>query len=214
MKISLINAGKRFNRDWVFRNFNYEFNPGNSYAITGPNGSGKSTLLQVIAGAMMMSEGKAKYEMRNSNPGIEEDKVHRYLSIAAPYLEVIEEMTVTEFLKFHNQFKPFLPGLTIERMISIVGLEKAAHKQVRYYSSGMKQRVRLAQAIFSDVPCIMLDEPCTNLDAEGIALFQQLINDYCKGRLIIVSSNDPQEYSFCKEYIQMLDLKGNSFKVS
>jgi ABC-type multidrug transport system ATPase subunit len=213
MKISLINAGKRFNREWVFRNFNYEFNPGNSYAITGPNGSGKSTLLQVIAGAMMMSEGKAKYEIGNSRLAIEDDKVHRYISIVAPYLEVIEEMTVTEFLKFHNQFKPFLPGLTIERIISIVGLEKAAHKQVRYYSSGMKQRVRLAQAIFSDVPSVMLDEPCTNLDAEGIALYQQLINDYCKERLIIVSSNDPQEYSFCKEHIHMLDLKMNPFKI-
>jgi ABC-type multidrug transport system ATPase subunit len=94
-----------------------------------------------------------------------------------------------------------------------VGLEKAAHKQVRYYSSGMKQRVRLAQAIFSDVPSVMLDEPCTNLDAEGIALYQQLINDYCKERLIIVSSNDPQEYSFCKEHIHMLDLKMNPFKI-
>ena len=52
MKISLINAGKRFNRDWIFRNFHYEFNAGIAYAITGPNGSGKSTLLQVIGGAV------------------------------------------------------------------------------------------------------------------------------------------------------------------
>lgn len=213
MKISLINAGKRFNRDWIFRNFNYEFNAGNSYAITGPNGSGKSTLLQVVAGAMMMSEGKLKFENPALRSTIEEDKVHEHLSIAAPYLEVIEEMTVTEFLGFHKQFKPFLPGHSIEKIIGIVGLDTAAHKQVRYYSSGMKQRVRLAQAIFSDVPCVMLDEPCTNLDAEGIALYQQLINDYCKDRLIIVSSNDPQEYSFCRERIHMTDLKKNPVKI-
>ncbi len=71
----------------------------------------------------------------------------------------------------------------------------------------MKQRVKLAQAVFSDVPCVLLDEPCTNLDAVGIELYHQLIRDYGNNRLIIVSSNDPQEYSFCKEIISIMDYK-------
>jgi ABC-type multidrug transport system ATPase subunit len=214
MKISLINAGKRFNRDWIFRNVSYNFTTGNSYAITGPNGSGKSTLLQVIGGAVAMSEGKAEYSVgsRESGAGSQTsdlgaDDAYRYISIAAPYLEVIEEMTVTELLKFHSRFKPFLPGITIPQIIANVGLEKAAGKQIRYYSSGMKQRVKLAQAIFSDVPCVLLDEPCTNLDTEGIALYQQLINNYCNDRLVIVSSNDVQEYGFCREQLNILDYK-------
>jgi len=222
MKISLINAGKRFNRDWIFRNFNYGFTAGTAYAITGPNGSGKSTLLQVIGGAMMMSEGTVKYEvgkresaignepgpsttLRESEVGI--DQAFQYIAIAAPYLEVIEEMTVTEFLQFHGQFKSFLPELTIPKIIAEIGLQNAAHKQIRYYSSGMKQRVKLAQAIFSDVPCVLLDEPCTNLDATGIALYHHLIDSYCTNRLVIVSSNDEQEYSFCKEKIDILSFK-------
>src|SRR5688572_14674594 len=110
MKISLINAGKRFNRDWIFRNIHQEFISGIAYAITGPNGSGKSTLLQVIGGAMMMSEGNARYEIGNQLKEVDVDKAFQYISIAAPYLELIEEMSLLEFLQFHMQFKPFLPA--------------------------------------------------------------------------------------------------------
>jgi ABC-type multidrug transport system ATPase subunit len=209
MKISLINAGKRFNRDWIFRNFHQEFISGIAYAITGPNGSGKSTLLQVIGGAMMMSEGNVKYvvESRNQQKEVEIDKAYQYISIAAPYLELIEEMSLLEFLQFHMQFKPFLPAMGISETIDAIGLKPAANKQIRFYSSGMKQRVKLAQAIFSDVPCVLLDEPCTNLDAAGIDLYHRLIRDYCNNRLVIVSSNDEQEYSFCQERISITDYK-------
>jgi ABC-2 type transport system ATP-binding protein len=225
MKISLINAGKRFNRDWIFRNIHQEFISGTAYAITGPNGSGKSTLLQVIGGAMMMSEGNARYEIGNRQSTIENrssseagvignqlkeidvDKAFRYISIAAPYLELIEEMSLLEFLQFHMQFKPFLPATGISEIIEAIGLKPSANKQIRFYSSGMKQRVKLAQAIFSNVPCVLLDEPCTNLDAAGIELYHRLISDYCNDRMVIISSNDEQEYSFCQERISITDYK-------
>ncbi len=197
MRITLTDAGKRFNRDWIFRHLDYEFSPGHSYAITGSNGSGKSTLLQAIAGAIALSEGAIGYEL------CEPDQAYRHLSLAAPYLEVIEEMTVTEFLTFHNGFKPFLPDLSVNDIIRQVGLEAAAHKQIRYYSSGMKQRVRLAQALFSNTPFLLLDEPCTNLDADGITLYRRLTQEYGNGRIVIVSSNDWQEYDFCEEIIDI-----------
>lgn len=209
MKISLTKAGKRYNRDWIFRNFSYDFSAGQSYAITGPNGSGKSTLLQAIGGAIVLSEGDASYQRITATNvvSLEPDMVYRHLSIAAPYLELIEEMNVSEFLDFHQQFKPFISSVTIPQILQIVGLEKAAQKQIRYYSSGMKQRVKLAQAIFSDVPVVLLDEPCTNLDAEGIALYKRLIADYCGQRLMLVSSNDITEYGFCSKQINIMDYK-------
>jgi ABC-type multidrug transport system ATPase subunit len=209
MTISLSDAGKRYNRDWIFRHLNFDFQSGNSYAIVGPNGSGKSTLLQAIGGAIGLSEGKltarSNDSAANSNPVNE--TLYQYISIAAPYLELIEEMTATEFLHFHQKFKAFLPAVTIDEMIAKVGLTGAAHKQIRYYSSGMKQRVKLAQAILSDVPVVLLDEPCTNLDGTGIALYQQLIADYCSNRLVIVSSNDEAEFGFCSEKINISDYK-------
>lgn len=214
MKITLTDAGKRFNRDWIFRHFNYEFLPRRHYAITGPNGSGKSTLLQVIAGAIGISEGGIHYQAAAQSratdldiPDIQPDEAYRFLSLSAPYLDVIEEMTATEFLQFHSSFKPFLSSLTSAAILDAVGLSGAAQKQIRFFSSGMKQRLKVAQALFSDTPVMLLDEPCTNLDAEGIALYQRLIREYSGDRLVIVSSNDPQEYDFCEVKINIQDYK-------
>ncbi len=205
MTISLSDAGKRFNRDWIFRHLSFQFESGNSYAITGSNGSGKSTLLQVLSGSMMVNEGKIDFAINGKNCPVE--NVYRHVSYCAPYLEVIEEMTLTEFLEFHAGFKPFLPGTDTKLIIQTLGLEKAVNKQIRYYSSGMKQRVKLAQCIFSDSRIILLDEPCTNLDSEGIALYQRLIAEYCGQRLMLVSSNDLTEYGFCSKQINIMDYK-------
>jgi ABC-type multidrug transport system ATPase subunit len=205
MKISLTDAGKRFNRDWIFRHLTYEFSAGQSYAIIGPNGSGKSTLLQVLSGSMEVNEGNAQWSMLNAQCPTEQ--IYNHISICAPYLEVVEEMTLIEFLNFHAGFKPFLSSITSEKIISILGLENAVNKQIRNYSSGMRQRVKLAQSIFSDVPVVLLDEPCTNLDAAGIQLYHDLINEYCKNRMVVVSSNDEVEYKFCKERLNINDYK-------
>lgn len=211
MTISLTNTGKRFNRDWIFRHLDFQFIQGRAYAITGPNGSGKSTLLQVIAGALSPSEGKIQYQAKSEqlSPGnmVDSDTIYLRLSVAAPYLDIIEEMTLHEFLHFHRQFKPLLPSVTIPEIIALTGLENATHKQIRYFSSGMKQRVKLAQAVFSDVPVLLLDEPCTNLDGEGVALYHRLIAAYCRNRLIIVSSNDEAEYTFCSEQLSINNYK-------
>jgi ABC-type multidrug transport system ATPase subunit len=239
MRISLTNCGKRFNRDWIFRQFSYDFYAGHHYAITGPNGSGKSTLLQVIGGAIVASEGKIRYHVVNTgntkaitgntktsigntksivddtktlvgdSDGSEIliDDAFRHIAIAAPYLEVIEEMTLNEFLRFHQQFKPFITAITTTEAIAQAGLTADADKQIRYYSSGMKQRVKLIQAIFSDASCLLLDEPCTNLDVEGIAFYQRLIADYAGNRTVIVSSNDVQEYGFCEHILRITDYK-------
>ena len=203
--ISLSDAGKRFNRDWIFRHVNYQFETGKSYAITGPNGSGKSTLLQALGSSLMLNEGTVQYTINNSPRSTE--SIYRQVSFCAPYLELIEEMTLKEFLRFHNGFKSFLPGVTSESIISAIGLEKAVNKQIRYYSSGMKQRVKLAQCIFSDTAIVLLDEPCTNLDAAGVRLYNELIGQYCQKRMVIVSSNDHHEYEFCTDKLSMTDWK-------
>ena len=224
MTISLNNVGKRYNREWIFRHFSYTFNREKRYAITGSNGSGKSTLLQVISGALTHNEGtiesydtgyrildKAAHSSSILHPAsgtqkpIPNEQLYQHVSIAAPYLELIEEMTATEMLHFHQGFKEL--NASVPEILKTVTLEKAAHKQIRYYSSGMKQRLKLAQAFFSNTPVLLLDEPTTNLDADGIALYHHLIDNHSSGKLIIVSSNDPQEYNFCKEVIAIGDYK-------
>ncbi|ANI89935.1 ABC transporter ATP-binding protein [Arachidicoccus ginsenosidimutans] len=208
MQITLTNSGKRFNRDWIFRGLDYSFISKKSYAITGSNGSGKSTLLQAICGAHNFNEGKCEWK---ENAIIPEEKIYKQFSIVTPYLELVEEMTAKEFLHFHNSFKPLLIGFSIEEIIGLVELPTSAvNKQIRYYSSGMKQRLKLAQAIFSNTPVLFLDEPCTNLDKNGYALYHKLIKNFCQEKLIIVSSNDEAEYNFCEEIISIQDYKIHS----
>lgn len=202
MRINLTNLGKRYNREWVFRKLDYEFIAPKKYAITGPNGSGKSTLLQIISGGVIFNEGNIQYTGTN-NKNIASEKIYKYVSLSAPYLELIEEMTLIEFFSFHQKMKGWLENITIPKIIGELKLEDAAHKQIRYFSSGMKQRVKLAQAIFSHVPVVLLDEPLTNLDEAGITLYHSLISNFCEDRMVIVSSNDPKEYSFCHEVIDI-----------
>jgi ABC-type multidrug transport system ATPase subunit len=213
--VRLNNVGKRFNREWIFRHFTYQFHSGKTYAITGSNGSGKSTLLQVIAGSLTHNEGSIEISNRQQATGNEQsakstitnENFYQHISIAAPYLELIEEMTAKEMLHFHAQFKPLITLLSIDEILQTVGLQNATNKQIRYYSSGMKQRLKLAQAFFSNTPILLLDEPTTNLDADGIALYHNLIKNYTKDKLVIVSSNDKQEYEFCEEVIGIGEYK-------
>jgi ABC-type multidrug transport system ATPase subunit len=201
MKISLQNLGKRFNREWIFRHFNLEFHPSGTYAITGSNGSGKSTLLQIIAGALTHSEGDIIYTTGDGTRIIEP---YQHIAIAAPYLELMEEMTAVEFLRFHSSFKKLTHST--EEILAAVQLQSAAKKQIRYFSSGMKQRLKLAQAFFSASAILLLDEPTTNLDRDGVALYQQLLQQHLAGRLLIISSNVPEEYELCKDVIRIQEI--------
>ncbi len=201
MRISVTDAGKRFNREWIFRNLSLELHSNQHYAITGHNGSGKSTFLQCIAGSLYTTEGKITFTLNGKL--LEPEVVYKQLSICAPYLELIEVMTAIEFLNYHASFKPLIKGWDASGIIEEIGLSKAKQKQIRYFSSGMKQRVKLAQAFFSDSPLLLLDEPCTNLDQQGIDLYKHLISSLCKNRLVLISSNDAIEYGSCTEFIRM-----------
>lgn len=206
MNIHLKDIGKRYNQEWIFRKVNYEFSSNNAYVILGANGSGKSTLLQLISGSMLPSEGTIEYATKTSV--IDPTKIFHAVSIATPYLELIEEFTLLEILAFHNKFKSYLNNLSHKDIISLMGLEKSTNKELKYFSSGMKQRVRLALAILSDTSLLLLDEPTSNLDKTGINWYADLINTYTANRITIVCSNQQlHEYAFCKEQLVIEDYK-------
>jgi ABC-type multidrug transport system ATPase subunit len=207
MKIILDNLGKKYNQGWIFRNINFEFSEGKSYAITGANGSGKSTFLQLIAGNLSASEGKIQY--LKDGLAIEVEEIFRQISFSSPYLELIEEFTLEENIAFYSGFKPFALNLTVQEVIDISGLgEKAMKKELKYFSSGMKQRVRLVLAILGVNPIVLLDEPASNLDRKGIEWYKDLVNQYSKNKIIIVCSNQQtDECSFCSSELNMENFK-------
>ena len=202
MQIKVTDLGKRYHYEWIFRHLDYQFQANKSYAILGHNGSGKSTLVNIISGYLSPNEGTIQYH--NQGTEITPDKLFRYLAYTAPYLELIEEFTLLELVRYHTRFKKLLVK-SPDELIKKMYLEKSKHKFVKDFSSGMKQRLKLGLAIYTDAPLLLLDEPTTNLDQEGVNWYLENVQQNRQNRLILVSSNIPQEYSFCEETIRITD---------
>lgn len=205
MQITLNDIGRRFNRDWIFRGVNYTFTAGQTYAILGSNGSGKSTLLSVLNGSLGPSTGTIKYF--NGDKEVEVEQIFQHLSLAAPYLELIEEFSLSEMIDFHFKFKKLKAGIDKAALIELLNLPGSANKLIRYFSSGMKQRLKLALAFCSDTPILMLDEPTSNLDSQGVEWYLNLVQQFAKDRLTIICSNQEQEYSFCTHRLNITHYK-------
>lgn len=204
MQIILENLGRRFNREWIFRDINYVFSKGQQYAILGPNGSGKSTLLSVLLGNLTPSEGKLTYRDEKE---ILPENIFSAISLAAPYLDLIEEFTLQETIDFHFKFKNYQRNFDAAAVLDLLALNKAEDKPLKYFSSGMKQRTKLALAFCTDTPILVLDEPTSNLDTQGTDWYLSLIETFTKDRLVLVGSNQSYEYDFCKYRLNISDYK-------
>jgi len=204
MTISAENLCKRFNREWIFRNFSFLFEEGH-YAIIGPNGSGKSTLLQVLWGQLPGSAGTLEYRLGDKT--IPSEEVYRHLTIAAPYMDLIEELTLQELLKFHFSFKKPRGQESPVQLMDRMELSHARDKQVGHFSSGMKQRLKLGLALFSDVSMVFLDEPTTNLDKAATAWYWQQFNLLPPKTTVFIGSNHESEYPERATKINLSDYK-------
>ena len=205
--IQLDTIGKRFRYEWIFRNISTTFEQGRRYAILGPNGVGKSTLMKILSGHLTPSSGKMTVQINDKT--LDADDIYRYVNYAAPYIELIEEFTLTEAIDFHIKFHPLSNSLTINDLITLLGFQKSRDKEIRYFSSGMRQRLKLALAICSNSPILLLDEPTTNLDVQGVAWYRGLMQQYTEGsnRLVIIASNAEHDYDFCDATLNILDFK-------
>ena len=205
-EIILKNAGKRYNHEWIYRSLKGEYRSGDTVAILGGNGSGKSTALRSIFGYTPLSEGSIEYSKNGSS--IKQSEVYKHFSICAPYLELYEEQTLKELIDFHFSFKASIPEIDKKDFAKILELDKAESKQVKFFSSGMKQRVRIGLSLLSDVSAIFLDEPTSNLDQKAAQWYKDLIEKYRKNRIIFVASNgQSDEYFFTKEKIEIENFK-------
>ena len=207
MRIEAQGLGRRYGRQWIFRNLSHDFRPGTATAVLGPNGAGKSTLLSILAGQLLPTTGEVRYQL-DSHPLPVAD-VPRQLAYCAPYLDLPEDFTLLELLAFHTRLKPLRAGVSTADLVDIMYLQKARHQPVREFSSGMKQRLKLGLALYAAAPLLLLDEPTTNLDATGAAWYQEHVARVRQDadRLVIVSSNVPAEYAFCEAQVRITDFQ-------
>ncbi|MEZ0539911.1 ABC transporter ATP-binding protein [Fibrella arboris] len=206
MKVIAEQIGKKYRREWIFRGVDLTLSAGNSYTFVGPNGSGKSTLLQVLAGMQPASAGTLTYLVGNKK--IDDENWFRHLILAAPYLELIEELTLLELLDFHRRFKPFRHGTASLELIDQMQLTHARDKEIKFFSSGMKQRVKLGLAFFSEASIVLLDEPTSNLDRQGAAWYHEQVSRLIDPAttppvLLLIGSNQPAEYDFCPNVLDV-----------
>ncbi|MBK7619205.1 MAG: ABC transporter ATP-binding protein [Flavobacteriales bacterium] len=206
MEIRLNNIAKHFGREVVFQNVDLTLASGSRTAILGPNGSGKSTLLQVIGGAIIPTKGTIEHRLNGEV--VPQEDVYRHVAIASPYLGLYEELSLAQIIEFHRGFKPLRAGLGVQDVARIAYLEQALEKPVQHFSSGMKQRLKLALAILSDTPLLLLDEPASNLDADAIAWYRELLGKHLDGRTLLVASNrQAAEHDFCTAQVEVGNYK-------
>ncbi len=207
ISIHLSAVSKKFTKEWIFKDLNLQITPGSRLALLGANGSGKSTLLQVISGYLIPDSGKVNFTSNAAE--VKQEDSHELISFASPYLQLTEEFTLKELIDHTALYKPFLNELKTEQVIDLLELKAAANKPIKHYSSGMKQRAKLGLAILADAPLLFLDEPLSNLDANGGKWYQKMINEYAAKKTIVVCSNAiKEEYAFCEKELNMADHKG------
>jgi ABC-type multidrug transport system ATPase subunit len=197
--------GKRFNREWIFRKFNYSFEPEKIYAVTGPNGSGKSTLMQVLWGQSLPTSGTIVYHVNGNEIPVTE--IFNHVSIATPYMDLIDEFTLQEQIDFHFKIKEVRDGFRRDELPEIMYLHAARKKQIGNFSSGMRQRLKLGLAFYTKADIIFLDEPGTNLDKQAFNWYLEQLQIIKPTTLIIIASNNPEEYPEAFQMINISDFK-------
>ena len=208
--ISLNKIGKKFRGRWIFRNLDFEISQGDSIAITGCNGSGKSTFLQLISGYIIPSEGTINW-INNGEP-VAPELVYRQLSFAAPYMELVEEFTLEENIRFYVNRKKLKHGITAKQLMERAMLTDASATPVRNFSSGMKQRLKLALAVYTDSSLLLLDEPLSNLDASGYSWYRSMVSEIGTNRTVMICSNKVEEETwFCNRTLNIEDYMSVGF---
>jgi len=208
MRVELNGTGKRFQWNWILRDINLSLPAGSRWAVGGPNGSGKSTLLKMLSGHLSPSAGQIRF-FRKDEP-VSPLEVYRHVAFVAPYIELIEEFTLSEALLFHRKFNPLLPGLSPSDLVDLLGFQKNARQEIRYFSSGMKQRLKLVLGFCTRADLLLLDEPTTNLDEQGSAWYLQLAERFLNKQTVVVASNVQKDFAFCDQTLHVLDYKGKS----
>lgn len=201
MDLSIQKLSKAYNRKPIFKDLTFSIPSGTRFAITGPNGSGKSTLLKILSGGLLPTSGVISYQFEGQV--IDEDDLYRHLHFVAPYNTVIEELRLPELFALHQRLGLLRAYAGYAEWVQWLEYSFDPEKQIKSYSSGMKQRIKLGLALLDDRPLILLDEPGSNLDANGKSWMFRLIEQTSQVKTVVIASNEPSEIDICSGQIRV-----------
>jgi heme exporter protein A len=207
MELTARGVGKRFGRRVIFRRLDLTAVGGRSMAIVGANGSGKSTLVRILAGVMRPTRGTV--ELKIGDDLISHEERPFRTGLVAPYLDVYDDFSPAENLGFILRARSMRePRERIEAVLGKVDLSDRANDRVATFSSGLRQRMRLAVALVSDPPILLLDEPTSNLDDRGKESVRRILSDcVADGRIVIVATNEASEAEACDDRVSVMDFR-------
>lgn len=201
--LTVRDVSKTFNRRIIFDNIAFSLSAGESLAITGKNGSGKSTLVKILCGVLSPTLGKIAYVVNGKILDVEQAKDK--IGLVSPYLQLYDEFTGLENLEILSKIRANSVPIS-ERageVLRLVGLWERKNDFLRTYSSGMKQRLKYAFAMLHRPPVLILDEPTSNLDAEGIDVVKNIVQEQQKTAILIVATNDKIEAEWCQRQMHL-----------
>lgn len=197
---------KRFGRRLIFREISFNWNEHGVYGIAGPNGSGKSTLVKIIAGIIPPHSGKIIHKTEKEI--LKPEELHKHIGFVSPYLFLYDEFTALENIEHTCNIR----GNTIDKeyldsLFEKFSLPDRKDDLVKGFSSGMKQRLKYIFALVHKPSLLILDEPTSNLDAEGKEKVYATIKDYGKEHHVIVATNEENELTLCREIVSVVEYK-------
>ncbi len=201
MVIELQQIAKRFNT-WIFKEVTYTFDSHRPYGIAGSNGTGKSTLLKIISGYMTPTSGEVVY--RRATDVLSQEDLNTCLCYTAPYISLIEELTVSEAIRFQRRFKPYQQDMDLTQVLKESGLAEYEDRFLNQLSSGLMQRLKLSLALMASSEILLLDEPTSFLDEKSRQWFESMLSRFGAGRLTLIATNDPEDIALCA---QVLDIE-------
>jgi heme exporter protein A len=201
VSLTVDGVAKEFNRRTIFRDVSFSLRSGESLAVTGRNGSGKSTLVKIICGLLSPTRGSLAYVV-DGKP-IEVDALKDHIGLVSPYLQMYDEFTGLENLEVLSRIRADhdITADVIADAVRNVGLWDRRNDFVRTYSSGMKQRLKYAFAMLHRPEVLILDEPTSNLDAEGIVMVERCVKEQSSRGMLIVATNDSDEATWCSQRV-------------
>jgi heme exporter protein A len=196
-------VGKRFGNRSALAAVSGTLRQGQVLVVAGPNGSGKSTLLNILAGLLRPSRGEVVY--RDGDGPLPRARWFERLGMAAPDMSVYEELSAVENLRFFARLRGLhREEAALRALLEELGLPpREQTRAVGTYSSGMKQRVKLAQAVLHEPPVLLLDEPSSNLDESGHEVVAALVARFRERAAVAVATNDPREMAFADARIDL-----------